>query len=68
MKLKVRTARPYRRKDGSWDIKDTYEEIEIPDENMNRHSILCARCGFNGYPECREWCPTGKEQNVEAET
>lgn len=67
MKMRIRSAQPYRRKDGSWDVKDTYREIEIPDENMNRHSILCASCGFKGYPECRELCPVGKKQNDEEE-
>ena len=26
-------------------------------ETEGRHSDLCVVCGFNAYPECREWCP-----------
>ena len=68
MKMRIRSAQPYRTKDGSWDVKDTWRDIDIPDENLNRHSILCAACGFKGYPECTSFCSHGKKTLREAET
>lgn len=61
MIYKTKAARPYRRRDGTWDVKTIETEIEIPDENLNRHSIFCAACtwGNGKYPECRKTCPSG---------
>ncbi len=32
---------------------------EIPDEYADRHSILCMKCQWSTYPECRKWCDKG---------
>ena len=55
MTIRVKVATPYR-KNGVWHVKTVEEDQEIPDELMSRHSIMCARCGMPGYPECRDWC------------
>ena len=59
MKIIIPTATPYRKKDGTWDAKIVNEEVEIPDENLGRHKMLCSYCGNKDYPECRTWCPNG---------
>ena len=45
MKITIPTSTPYRKKDGTWDVKIVNEEVEIPDENLGRHDIFCSVCG-----------------------
>lgn len=45
---------PVRKKDGSWTtIVKNYEE-DIPD--LGREELICNKCGWSIYPECKEWC------------
>ena len=54
MKITVRCADPYQKPDGTWDLREYDREEEIPD--LGRPDILCNKCGWSTYPECREWC------------
>lgn len=58
MKIQVKGAKPYKKEDGSWDLKEVTEEREIPD--LGRPDILCNVCGWEDYPACREWCHNAK--------
>ena len=58
MTAQVKVAVPYK-KNGVWDVKTRLEERTIPDENLNRHSTLCAWCGNKAYPKCRPYCSGG---------
>ena len=63
MRMTIKGIEPYRKKDGSWDVRECEKEIEIKDEFLDRHSLLCARCECPTYPECREWCPNGPDED-----
>ncbi len=63
MKMTIKGIEPYRRKDGTWDVRKCEKEIEIKDEYLNRHSLLCARCEWPDYPACREWCDNGPDED-----
>ena len=54
MKITMQSAKPYKKKDGSWDLKSFTEEVEVPD--LGRETILCNACKWPDYPACREWC------------
>lgn len=54
MKKTIQAAKPYKKKNGSWDLKSFTEEVEIPD--LGRPQIECNVCGWPDYPACREWC------------
>ncbi len=61
MKMTVGVIEPYRRRDGSWDVRQRKEKVDIQEEYLSRHSPLCAICKLPSYPECREWCPNGRD-------
>jgi len=49
---------PYRKKDGTWDIRRYSYEEEYPDDRI-RHCDMCTVCGFPAYPECTKTCNNG---------
>lgn len=57
--VKSKMASPVRQKDGTWKvILEDYEE-DIPD--LGREELICNKCGWSTYPECREWCKITKK-------
>lgn len=58
--VKTKMATPIKLPDGRWKVvlKD-YEE-DIPD--LGREGIICNKCGWSTYPECKKWCKVWKPQ------
>lgn len=54
MLVHVNVAEPYKKDDGSWDLKEYETNEEVPD--LGRHDVLCNKCGWSTYPECKKWC------------
>ena len=54
MRVKVRCSSPLKQKDGTWTTVIEEFEEDIPD--LGREAVVCNKCGWQTYPECKEWC------------
>lgn len=55
MKVQSRMICPVKKKDGTWTTEVRHFEEDIPD--LGRESLICNKCGWSTYPECKKWCP-----------
>ena len=42
----------------------THETVVEETRAEGRHKLLCNWCGISIYPECRDWCPNGGDNQI----
>ena len=52
--VKSKMVCPVKQKDGTWTTVMKDFEEDIPD--LGREELICNKCGWSTYPECKEHC------------
>lgn len=64
MKVNSRMICPVQNSDGTWKTKIKHFEEDIPD--LGRDRMICNKCGWSTYPECKKWCPNARKDRARA--